>query len=186
MLWGWRSCGGGGWDPGGRDRVQAQQQRPPWLLLPLLPVSTERQGAPEAHSWAEAATVTQRILEQSCLRLPCASFLQPRPRREARRAARHALTLNDGAVLGGGEDGRVVRGDDHAGDGELVAPEDSNVARGWGLDLAGRSVSQRLGQEAPHLHACTHARTRVHTLPAQKETRPRLRAHHVPRKDPAA
>lgn len=52
-----------------------------------------------------------------------------------------SLTLNDGAVFGGGEDGQVIRSDDQARDGELVAPQNSNVSGSWGLNL-GR---QRLG-----------------------------------------
>lgn len=37
-------------------------------------------------------------------------------------ALKVSLTLNDGAVFGGGEDGQVIRSDNQARDGELVAP----------------------------------------------------------------
>jgi hypothetical protein len=46
-----------------------------------------------------------------------------------------SLTLDDGAVFGGGEDGQVIRSDDQARNGELVAPQNSNVGGSWGLDL---------------------------------------------------
>lgn len=49
--------------------------------------------------------------------------------------------LYDGAVFGGREDGQVIGSDDQARNGELVAPQNSNVSGSWGLDLQ----RQRLG-----------------------------------------
>lgn len=62
-------------------------------------------------------------------------------------ALKVSLTLNDGAVFGGGEDGQVIGSDNQTCDGELVATQNSNVGGSWGLDLGRQGLGHSLWLE---------------------------------------
>lgn len=69
--------------------------------------------------------LTTRSLPHRASVCPDDSLLTDQPSRKTTGAAppsRCSLTLDNGAVFGSREDGCVIRGDDHARDGELVPP----------------------------------------------------------------